>query len=266
MASNAPVVLIPTTFPEGYCPANWQALANAIASGMAGYVPGTYTFFNYGNSEPAPADRDKPWLRLNADGSPDKFFVYWSGVWASQNATPALGSERIIWVGSEADLWAYDGGDGTDPTATPPTATTGAMWVRDTIFDFRIPMGVGTNTVVYDGNPATAIAVGGTAGEERHELLAAESPEHDHFVAKASTVGSSAGSVGATEYVARYFDNDNNSNDNRYQLKGTTSEADVGLTSPTGGDSAGDTTSHQNLPPVIGVFFGKRSVRSHYTV
>jgi hypothetical protein len=42
--------------------------------------------------------------------------------------------------------------------------------------------------------------------------------------------------------------------------------ASLGLSSSFGGDGAGATTPHQNMPPYLGVYFLRRTSRLYYTV
>lgn len=260
MPENAPVVIVPTSFPEGYCPANWQTLANDLASGMSGYVPGSYNFFNYGTSEPGVNDRNKPWYRLNPDGSPDKWFVFFAGSWVAPHPVEASSEERKIWTGIESDVWAYDGGDGNNPSVTAPTDSTGAMWEVDHDFDFRFPLGAGTSPA-----PAsTTVNSGDTGGEENHVLAEDELAEHTHFVASTDNVANLGGSGNSpTDLTASTFvagaANQGGAGDNSYALAKTATEATVGLTSPTG-----ESDPHNNMPPYRGVFFLKRTARLFY--
>lgn len=258
MATN--VILTPGTLPQGYCFSTLQQYYNDIIALTLAQLPGTASLFNYGANVPDPADQDKPWIRVAADGTLDGLYTF-NGVWCRPHPTPPSGSERRMWVGTEANLWAYDGGDGTDPATTPPTDTTGAMWVVDTAFAFRFPLGVGTNATTYDGNPASAVAVTGTGGAERHALATAELAEHSHLMANSSANTDQTALAGEVPIAAEGW---GNSDDGfRYDLSKSLNDAepDVGRTG-----KEGDGTSHQNMPPYYGVYFIKRSARKHYTV
>ncbi len=62
-------------------------------------------------------------------GDPLRWF-FWNGTaWVWPHQVPPLSEERRLWLGTEADLWFYDGGDGTTPVGA--TDTTGAMWAVD---------------------------------------------------------------------------------------------------------------------------------------
>lgn len=257
MATN--VTLTPGLLPQGYCFTSLQSYYNDIIALTLAQIPGTYSLFNFGSNLPDPADQDKPWVRTSADGTLDGLYTY-NGVWCRPHPTPYSGSERRMWVGTEEALWAYDGGDGSDPSTSPPTDTTGAMWVVDTTFAFKMPLGVGTNATTYDGNPASSVAVTGTGGAERHTLTEAELAAHDHFLANQDMSGASSGSVlSGTNYLAANSDSEGSTAG--YWLRGTATLPTTGLSSETGSG-----TSHQNMPPYVGVYFIKRSARKYITV
>jgi hypothetical protein len=205
--------------------------------------------FSIGNSLPTTID-PPVWLRTEKDatsttgfdyGQMIRWFVWDASVskWLSPHPSPPSSSEVRIWKGSETALWAYDGGDGSNPTFSPPTDSTGAMWEVDSDFAFKFPIGVGTNSVTYDGNPAKSIAPGETGGEERHVLTLPESPAHNHTYNQFVAVG---GTFDVTAAGANFG-----------VIPGS-------LTGPAGSDG-----SHENLPPFRGVYFIKRTARKFYT-
>lgn len=234
MATQFPVTMIPGTIPPGLCFATDQQRYNFFISQTTAFLQAGFTGINIGNSEPGVEDRANPWFKLNGDGSPDKIYYFYAGQWLAPNPEAASSPRRIIWTGALdglSGLSGYDGGDGV--ASATPTATTGPMWVPDLSFSFAIPMGVGTNTVTYDGNPATSIALAGTLGEERHVLSIPELPAHTH---QYSVLSSGAAIPGGTGYAP---------------VSAATSATGGGL-------------SHQNMPPVVGVYFAARTVRQFY--
>lgn len=252
------VTLSMGNFPQGYCFTNLQQFANDLVALITASIPGNLNTFVLGNAVPSVGDQNKPWFRLAPDGTPDKWFIF-VGSWISLNPRPPSTSERMIWTGTEASLWAYDGGDGTDPSISPPTDTTGAMWVRDTNFGaddgsipFRLPVGIGKNNTTYDGNLATVIAIGATGGEERHSLSAGEMPPHQHESTEADGVTpiypmvNVAGGQDQVTYPG--------------QRTGAANKTDV----QGGSGSPAVVLSHQNMPPFLGVIFAKRSARRFY--
>lgn len=239
------ITLVPPTLPNGYCPDGpnaYQQFANDLIDGTTATVAAGNTGYNYGNNIPGTSDQNKPWLRLFGDGTPDRWYVYSSGVWIAKHQSPASGSERRMWVGIEADLVNYDGG-----AAGSITATTGAMWAVDHAFDFRMPLGAGTSPAPL----STVIAPTNTGGEEKHTNLLTEIPNHAHVL-------------------------------NHYPVNVGTGTLDIAmpygspggffggaLTSALGGNPAGSpansTDPHNNMPPYYGVFFIKRTARIFYT-
>jgi hypothetical protein len=232
-------------FPIGYCWQGPQQYADDLIALMSATLPDGATGIIVSSSIPGPSDQDKAWLRLNNDGTPDKLYKF-QGAWIALNPTPAGGQERRIWTGTNdaGGLWSYDGGDGSDPGTVAPTATTGSMWQVDTNFNFAIPMGVGTSPNTYDGNPATVLGLAGTLGEERHVLLNREIPKHTHQIGVDNVNQSGAA--------------------NNVNQVHSEPGAPIAMTSEDGTVGGLRGESHQNLPPVVGVYFIKRTARTHY--
>jgi hypothetical protein len=225
------ITLTPPSLPIGYCPTNYQQLANDVISGTQANFNSSIgnSFFNFGPTTPALNNQVYPWL--DEDGN---WWVYNQGRWARKNPVSKTSDERRIYVGTTTDLLSYDGGDGT-ATATD---FTGPMWQVDTEFDARFPVGAGTfaasGVVVVQGK-VTSTAV---AGEDRHTLTIPEMPSHTHSFFPLVTADANNGGANGVQY-------------------GTT--ASVATTS-TGGDAP-----HNNLPPFYGVYFIKRTARVYYT-
>lgn len=247
---NINVVLTPGTLPQGYCFSSLQQYYNDIIGLTLAQLPGTFNLFNYGPNVPDPADQDKPWIRTDGLGNFDRVYTF-SGVWLSPHPTPPSGSERRIWVGTEADLWSYDGGDGTDPATA--TDTTGSMWAIDTTFAFKFPIGVGTNPVTYGGNPATAVAVNGTGGQEQQTLVDANIPPHTHDCAGVGQAGSSGSGHD-------YFWS------NEASGPPPPSNSKTLVTESAFGNGSGAANPFSVMPPYVGVYFIKRSSRKYFTV
>jgi microcystin-dependent protein len=223
--------------------ANWQALVALLQATF----PEDASIFNICNSEPSPARRVYPWFRCNADGTPDKWYKYSMGSWISLH--PMAPGAVIMYEGSEASIDTFDGGE-----AGAVTAISGPMWQKVTQMNARFPVGPGTL-------PSTAVInVGDTGGEEDHELIEEEIPEHTHLIADPE--------VNATSLTSPNQVLDNQVTDAgllNYTLQGKTDEeATVGKTSPFGGDASGNTVAHNNLPPYLGIWFIRRTARTHY--
>lgn len=243
--------LLAGNWPQGLCPSSSQENLNAIASLLKAVLPGQ-TFYNYGDTKPAPEYQSYPWLY-----STDMRWYKFSGVWQSPNPETSTLSRRIF-VGNESDVWAYDGGDGSDPSTTAPTATSGAMWEVDHSLDGRVPIGAG---VIPTSSPSASVLVGGTgddqggSGEYKHTISTIESPKHDHGMIDPNTDPNQVG-VPVFEYTASQWRGNN----------GPT--ARIAQFTPFGGDPAngGATSPHNNMQPYYGVFFIRRTARVYYVV
>ncbi len=248
MAENLSLVLTPPSFNEGYCPSSNQQLANDIASGMSAYVPGNYTVWNYGNTEPSAEDRGKPWFRLLGDGTPDKIYIYFNGQWISRHAVPASGSERRLWIGSTGALETYDGGQ-----AGVVTSTAGPMWEVDSNFAGRMPIGVGNTP------SGTAITVDTNAGNDESTIVEANLPEHYHYVARSTQQNSS--SISATQamaYIGGGYGNEN------YVLQGLDIASNVPNVGQTSKHGQASPDALDILNPARGVYVIKRTARVYY--
>lgn len=163
---------------EGFCnslnDANWvQTLLNLIAQGVAKFEGSGFTVVLNQTTAPGPEDRDKLWR------DPDTGLTYqWlSGAWITPHPYPPAGIAGLWVEATPAQIWAFDGGDGTDPAVNPPTTNNGAMWVIDADYAGRSPMGVGA---IPSSNPAKILAVGEDFGEGAHTQLEEELAAHTH--------------------------------------------------------------------------------------
>lgn len=224
--------LTPPSLPIGYCPANYQQLANDIVSGTQATFNSTIgnSFFNFGPTTPALNNQVYPWL--DEDGN---WWVFNGGYWSRKNPVPAGGLERRIFVGTTTDLQTYDGGN-----TNAPSAWSGPMWEVDTAFEARFPVGVGTfaaSGAVSVNGTTTSTAV---SGEDKHTLITAEIPSHTHPVGKNISDSRSGGDM--------------------HLISLSQSAGTIDLSGATGGGEA-----HNNLPPFYGVYFIKRTARIYYT-
>jgi hypothetical protein len=231
MANLTLITLTAPSLPYNYCPSNYQQLANDIIGGTQATFNSAIgnSFFNFGPTVPALNNQIYPWL--DNDGN---WWVFNQGRWTSKNPVAANGFDRRIFVGTTTDLLSYDGGDGT-ATATD---VTGPMWMIDTLFEARFPVGVGA----FAGSGAVAVQGTTTStsvvGEDKHTLTVPEMPAHAHNFFPLVTADANNGGANGVQY-------------------GTTANV---ATSSTGGDAA-----HNNLPPFYGVYFIKRTARVYYT-
>ena len=256
MPNNATVTFNVGSLPQSFNPGgSWQTVLNEFFKAVTAYLPGNYSLFTFGNTTPAVDDQDKPWIRTNVDGSPDRIYVYFNGKWVSPHPITAGGNERKIWVGAnDVTLWGYDGGDENDPGSVTPTATTGAMWEIDTAFNDRIPMGVLPST----GQVTSALA---TAGALTVTLSEANLPAHFHYLFNTQAGTESDTGVNTSDSADRVGDDWFGGN-RQYGISGSdaaTYPASVGKSS-----SVGSGTAISIVPPVVGVYFIKRTARVYY--
>ncbi len=238
------------TLPEDFCPADWQAVADALIEGAVFRLDSTgYSFYNYGDTTPAPENRVYPWLRTET-GRPDRWYVYSDGYWLSKYPIPTDTDMVHIWRGTNdaAGLWAYDGGDGTDPALA--TMFSGSFWEVDTGLSGKFLVGVGTVG-------STAVAADDTGGAASTTLTEANIPEHEHFTA--ANVGSGDALLDDS-HIAR---EGSVSGDYDYILAHTDTEPTLGATSPYGTAAP---TAVPTVPPYVGVYFVKRTIRKYYSI
>lgn len=247
------IKLVPPTLRRGFCPkpATWQQLANDIIGGtQAVLLLDTGSFlYNYGASTPAAENRVFPWLNTT-DG---RWYTFQSGLWTSPYA-PAAGPNGLRWIwtgennGAAGGLWRFDGGDGSDPSTSPPTSVSGSFWEVDSVFEGRAPFGVGP--VPGTTNPALTLALGSNGGEGQHQLIAAEIPK-----------------IAAPVLKVKGGQADNLDADNT-QVLVNPAEAPAGFgdVNLTIGNDFGEDKPHNNMPPYVPVYFIKRTTRAYYAI
>lgn len=145
--------LVPPTLPEDYCDLTEQEQANLLITGTT-VVGSTDASFIISFATPGINDRGKAWLKLEADGTPERIYRFAGGQWIARHNTPPSSDERRLWVGSEASLITYDGG-----AVGAVTSTTGPMWEVDHLYDNQVPIGAATIPVSVDSGPTT-LAIG----------------------------------------------------------------------------------------------------------
>ena len=245
------ITLTPPSLPVSYCPLNYQNLANDIIGGTQAVFNSTIgnSFFNFGPTFPAINNRIYPWLDENG-----QWWIFDQGFWVYKNPVVKEGYDRRIFVGTTTDLLSYDGGDGTAVVGD----TSGPMWMVDTLFDARFPVGVGAFAA------SGSVAVLGTAtstsivGEDQHLLTTAEMPTHTHQVS-IKTFGH--GGEDGARVAADGGTSSPTLTNNVTVFPSSTLDPDVdAIAANTGGNAA-----HNNLPPFCGVYFIKRTSRIYYT-
>lgn len=235
--------------PEDYCFTTWDALIQKVADNIAGELAGSGTLPTFGKDTPDSSSRDRPWIRLNANGSLDRIYVFWNGLWVAPHQTPAAGSERRIWVGTTGALETYDGGASGDVTDV-----SGPFWEVDTAFEAKFPVGVGTF------ESTATVSVNGTGGAEQTTLLVGNLAAHAHIIA-IEQEGSSG--IEVPSEATGYF---RGKGSETLQFVEGGSSTNSGNTREDGGNAEGEAEPFSNLPPYIGVYFIKRTARVYYTV
>lgn len=248
-----PNILLPLQageWPQGLCPPDWPQALVAIANALKAVLPGQ-TFYNYGDTKPAPEFQAYPWLRTI-----DARWYQFTGSWISPNQETSADVRRIF-VGDAAALAAYDGG-----AAGAVTANSGPMWEVDTVASARFLVGAGTF-------PSTlVVAVGGVGGAEQHTLTDAEGGvgQHTHAFGLSNPGNDDAyfkkaGAPGTVPGYLGYYITGSNGN---IELNQTTADL---FTLPSGAAGAGVTpTPFSLLPPYYGVWIIKRTARLNYVV
>lgn len=243
------IQLIPPVLNSGYCWQDPQRYAIDIFSRASAIFRSDIgnSFFNYGHDVPSADNRQFPWMNTT-----NGRWYFWNGgiaKWTSPVPRPPNG-EVIFWPRSEADLWFYDEGDGTDPSVNLPSAYTGAMWQRFTSMNGRMPIGAGA--VPNDAPSNRTLSPGNTGGQGSHGLTIEEMPPHVHNF-KVIAYNSSAGGHGALT-----GGDNNNANDGEFN----------GATDNAGGDTATPpvVVPHENLSPYFCGIWAVRTSRIWYTI
>lgn len=254
MPQNAIIQFSFAGLADGYCFTTPERFALDIVAAMQGYLPGTYSTFVSSASEPDVDDRDKLWIQLDADGYPTGRIFTYIGGWFMRNprrdAAGAYLDERVWWAGSESDAWSFDGGSGDDPSTTPPTPKTGAMWEVDHDYDFRFPLAAGTSP------KPTTVSVGNTGGEEDHVLISNEVAKHQHQVWPAD------GGDGNTAKEWSHFDAGGEScNPGLSKPVMPTDDCSSGKTTLVASYQTDGDAGHNNMPPYRVGYWLKPTIR-----
>ena len=244
-------------FPDGACwPGDPNDFANDLyaATSINFNVSTGNVYYNFGPNEPNVDNRVYPWYRTESDE--DDGWYYWNttlGYWVQPHPVPPEGDERRLYVGTEASLLTYDGGENA-----VVGAATGPFWEVDHNFDFRFPLGPGTSP---DG---TVVVVTGTGGAETHTLVEAELPEHLHYIVSDTVQGSVSFDNTPVAGKAIVRTSSDPGGDREYFLcseENATPEATVGDSSKVGEDDP-----HNNMPPYYGAFVIVRTARIYRRV
>lgn len=246
--------------PNGFCPTGngaYQQMLNAFMQATLWTLPGNFNGVNFGPTKPGPDDTDKPWFRLNLDGTPDRWYWYFNGQWVSPHPIlPGNGVSGpiILWDGALPDFTIFDGGNGN-----PVAYADGPMWEEVTKAQGRSPIHPGQYDVPHASHNYT---VQEQTGQENHELILGEIPAHTHFRDQSGVFegvqcqtppagGFQPGTLVGPGVQSGLF-------------------RDTGFAGGVGGTPDGSTpattTPHNTVHPVYGVYLLRRTARVAYAV
>ena len=229
--------------PASYCVTDIATDWPFLVQLLSGQIAGTANLYNFGSSTPVAADEDKPWIRLNADGTPDRTYVFAQGAWLSKHSLPT--GSVMLYKGTEASLTTFDGG-----AAGTITATSGPMWAKISDMDGRVPLGPGTLTV-----SGTVVGVTDTGGVDKisKTLTKANLPAHSHKTGIDGSGITDDREAGRTRVGAG----------TELGFNATNETSNVMESRDTGDGEAFDL---DNMPPYYGIFFIERTARVYYKV
>lgn len=238
---STPITLLPGTLPFSCYPDTPQELNVAIISLASAFLNDNFPGVYVSDSAPPPNFQDRAWFNLT---NLKWYHFQNANWWRWADSTPGPSGERMMWFDTEASLWSYQGGDGTDPSVVTPALYTGSLWQKDATFDAKIPIASGTLP------SGLVLAQGNTGGVENVTLTAAQLAKHTHV-----------SPVGSDGYWSHAF-----------PLGSGSYNVGVGvdtLISPNSGqngtvaDPLSTDQPHTNMPPYVTVIIAKRTIRAY---
>lgn len=245
------LAILPPTLSTSYCFSSWQQLANDIVGGaVVQFEVSGATVVLRQNSTPTAADRDKIWFNTDTG----RFLRYEGsiGAWVADHTVPPNDGRVVLYTGSAGDVDVLDGG-----SSGTATLTSGPFWEIAGEFANRFPVGVGTFPL-----SGTVVGVTGTGGVDQVTIAKANLPnvtlDVSTAIIGATGIGSPEDVVGAaygSSAVAgsgRAVDSTSTDFSGRYYTKGRT-------------DALGTGANLTILPPYIGTYFIRRTIRRYFT-
>lgn len=166
-------------FPPGYCYGSPDDFATDLLTNTTiSFNTSTGNlYYNFGATVPSVDNRIYPWYRTETNDGFEGWY-FWGGdvgidAWIAPHPVPASSDIRMLWVGAEADLETFDGGD-----ALAPTTSTGPFWEVDTAFAARSPIAPGTTA------NGTIVTVATNYGDDEYDLTLEKKhlPDHYHHI------------------------------------------------------------------------------------
>lgn len=234
------------TVPTGFCPSNYQDIANQFAAIFSVTIPGSNAGVVIQPNKPT--DQTVYWVQLDTFGRPVRPYVFAQGAWLSLH--PDVPGTTIIWTGVLPDFTTFDGGD-----ANSISAISGPMWqqaldANNNLIAAQFLLAAGTLP------SGSVIATGTVGGEEKHTLTLSELAPHTHDV--------------------KLLHGNSYTGEPNQLIVGNGQSDPMNFTAPNAALSAGGDPStgtppatalpHNTLPPYVGVYFLQRTARLFYTV
>lgn len=214
-----------------YCFTSWDEFFAQLNSLSSGETVGESSFFNDGDTTPAPDAQGNPWTPPGFSGANPPAFIYHfvDGVWIMPH--PMAPGLVVMYEGTEASITTYDGGE-----AGAITATTGPMWEKVTAMDARVPLGPGTLNAV-------AVAVGTQGGAATVTLLEENLPVH---------------------VIQGYAVDENANLPNNALISDDDRVTNATTADSFGGEADGSTRPTVIIPPYTAIWFIRRTQRKFY--
>jgi len=247
MSTN--VILQAGTLPTD-CFASHQAEYEEYIRQTTATLPEDSVSYIVSTTAPSADDRDKLWIQVDAQNRPIRQWIFTNSRWAWPHPVPYSDKRLVMFTGSSAEVDTLDGG-------VAGTASTfgGPFWEIDATMSLKFPLGIGT---LESGE---TIAPGDSGGQERVTLIENELPDHGH-VGKAyyrySGGSYSEDPSGESDNTLHQGSSHTTSPSGNYAESGVRTES-IDVASGKFGNS------HDNMPPYVGVYFIKRTVREFYT-
>lgn len=260
--------LIPPTFRPGYCPKTIQQLVNDTISGtqLTFLIQQGSFMYNMGSATPTSENRIFPWL-YTPNG---RWYTFQFGLWTSpMDPSDREPGFRKMWKPAkttpESAAWSLDEGDGTNPSTTAPTVTTGAAWEVDHDLDGRFPIGAGT---LPTPTLTASVSISDQGGDAQHILTDLEGAVASHIhllgiadpTAKAVIIAKNGSAATVPGYSGKYSGGGGATSD----FPETTAD----LTTLAPGPAAAGVTSapFSLLPPYVVVWWLKPTAKLLYTL